>query len=142
MSGLRVIEVYAQGQADNLGILLDDIIVSYNANNLQSPDDLALAIQDAKLQRLTAVEIMVKRNHELLTFAANLEPLGVQLANVAAQAISSEIGQVKIVNVQMPFSSMVLFMIKLAIASIPACIVLAILWSVIMAVLAGIGFYF
>lgn len=142
MSGLRVSEVNMQGQAANVGIQLDDIIVSYNGKSLQSPDDLALAMEEAKLQRLMAVDIVVNRNHQPLTFTASLEPLGVQLAKVAAQAIVSEISPVKIVDVQMPFSSMVMFMVKLALASIPACIILAIFWAAIMAILAGIGGYF
>ena len=46
---------------------------------------------------------------------------------------------VNIVDVKMPFMSMVVFMVKAAIAAIPATIILAILVAVIMSVMRGIG---
>lgn len=142
MSGLSVIEVEAQGQADNLGIQLDDIMASYNGKSLSSVDDLTHAITEARRQQLTAVQILVYRNQQPLTFDASLAPLGVQLAKVATPAIISAISQVKIVDVQMPFSSMVVFMIKLAIAAIPACIILALFCSLIIATLFGTTIFF
>ncbi len=47
-------------------------------------------------------------------------------------------GQVKIIDFDMPFGSMVSFMIKWAIASIPAFIILFILWFIVSTVLLGI----
>jgi hypothetical protein len=46
--------------------------------------------------------------------------------------------QVTIVDVKMPFLSMVIFMVKAAIASIPAFIILAIIGAIVFAVLGGI----
>lgn len=47
--------------------------------------------------------------------------------------------QVTIVDIKMPFMSMVVFMVKAAIAAIPAVIILAILGAIIGFVFAGIG---
>jgi hypothetical protein len=46
--------------------------------------------------------------------------------------------KVNIVDIEMPFWSMVVFMVKAAIASIPAFIILTIIGSVVFAVLGGI----
>jgi len=45
---------------------------------------------------------------------------------------------VNIVDIKMPFLSMVVFMVKAAIASIPAFIILAIIFMVVFSVLDGI----
>ena len=42
--------------------------------------------------------------------------------------------RVTVVDVQMPFWSMVVFMVKAAIASIPAIIILSILFAIVMAI--------
>lgn len=47
--------------------------------------------------------------------------------------------EVVVTNIQMPFGSMVVFMIKGAIAAIPAAIILFILGAILMGILAGIG---
>lgn len=47
--------------------------------------------------------------------------------------------EVVVTDIQMPFGSMVVFMIKWAIAAIPAAIILFILGAVLMGMLAGIG---
>jgi hypothetical protein len=46
--------------------------------------------------------------------------------------------QVNIVDIKMPFWSMVVFMVKAAIASIPAFIILAIIGSIITTILGGL----
>ena len=48
-----------------------------------------------------------------------------------------EIKGVMVTDIRMPFSSMVLFMIKWAIASIPAAIILFIIGSIFFGVLGG-----
>lgn len=45
--------------------------------------------------------------------------------------------EVTIVDIRMPFTSMVVFMVKAAIAAIPAFIILAILGTVLASILAG-----
>jgi len=47
--------------------------------------------------------------------------------------------QVVITDIRMPFGSMVVFMVKVAIAAIPAFIILTILGAIAVAVLGGIG---
>jgi len=47
--------------------------------------------------------------------------------------------EITVVDIRMPFWSMVFFMVKWAIASIPAIIILLIVGSVAMGILAGIG---
>ena len=52
---------------------------------------------------------------------------------------NSNISQVNIVDVKMPFWSMVVFMVKWVIASIPAFIILTIIGAIVIAVLGGIS---
>jgi hypothetical protein len=47
--------------------------------------------------------------------------------------------EVVVMDVKMPFASMVVFMVKWAIAAIPAMIILGVLWWLVMAVLFGIS---
>ncbi|MEA2098300.1 MAG: hypothetical protein U9P70_04500 [Patescibacteria group bacterium] len=47
--------------------------------------------------------------------------------------------EVVVTDIQMPFGSMVVFMIKWAIATIPAAIILFILGVILMGILGGIG---
>ena len=47
--------------------------------------------------------------------------------------------QVVITDIKMPFISMVVFMVKAAIAAIPALIILAILGTIIAAMFGGFG---
>ena len=47
-------------------------------------------------------------------------------------------GEVTIVDVKMPFGSMVVFMVKAAIASIPAAIILTVIYYVLVAIFGGI----
>ena len=46
---------------------------------------------------------------------------------------------VNIVDIKMPFMSMVVFMVKAAIAAIPAFIILAVLGMMLAGVISGIG---
>jgi len=47
--------------------------------------------------------------------------------------------EVNIVDIKMPFWSMVIFMVKATIAAIPAMIILTGLWFLVLAVLVSIG---
>ncbi|MDO9566463.1 MAG: hypothetical protein Q7J15_06965 [Candidatus Desulfaltia sp.] len=51
---------------------------------------------------------------------------------------NSNTNQVNIIDIKMPFWSMVVFMVKAAIASIPAFIILTIVGALVFAVLGGI----
>ncbi|MGA7799766.1 MAG: hypothetical protein WCC36_03065 [Gammaproteobacteria bacterium] len=46
--------------------------------------------------------------------------------------------RVVVTDVRMPFLSMVIFMVKWAVASIPALIILALLWSLVTALFGGL----
>lgn len=46
--------------------------------------------------------------------------------------------EVNIVDIKMPFWSMVIFMVKATIASIPALIILAIIYAIFVAIFGGI----
>ncbi len=50
---------------------------------------------------------------------------------------NSNANQVTIVDIKMPFMSMVVFMVKTAIAAIPAALILAIIGTVSSAILGG-----
>jgi len=47
--------------------------------------------------------------------------------------------EVNIVDIKMPFWSMVIFMVKATVAAIPAMIILTILWFLVLAVFVSIG---
>jgi len=47
--------------------------------------------------------------------------------------------EVVVMDIKMPFGSMVAFMVKWAIASIPAMIILGVLWWLVMIVLMGVS---
>ena len=51
---------------------------------------------------------------------------------------NNEVRQVTIVDVKMPFWSMVIFMVKATIAAIPAFIILTIIWASFVVVIAVI----
>lgn len=51
---------------------------------------------------------------------------------------NNNINEVNIVDIKMPFWSMVIFMVKAAIASIPAFIILAIIFTVLNLILGGL----
>ena len=50
--------------------------------------------------------------------------------------------EVVVTNIKMPFWSMVVFMIKWALATIPAMIILGIVGAIALAVLGGFGAFF
>jgi hypothetical protein len=50
----------------------------------------------------------------------------------------SNSSEVTIVDIKMPFGSMVVFMVKLALAAIPAAIILAIIYSILAGVFVGL----
>ena len=56
--------------------------------------------------------------------------------------MGSENTQVVVTDIRMPFWSMVIFMIKWAIAAIPAFIMLAILGAIVTALLSALGMMF
>jgi hypothetical protein len=47
--------------------------------------------------------------------------------------------EVVVTDIRMPFASMVIFMVKWAIAAIPAMIILGVLWWLVMAILFGMS---
>ena len=49
-----------------------------------------------------------------------------------------DINQVNIVNIKMPFWSMVIFMVKAALASLPALIILYVIFLIFAAIFGGI----
>jgi hypothetical protein len=60
------------------------------------------------------------------------------LGTSPVSAASETIARVSVVDINMPFGSMVSFMVKWAIAAIPAIIILAVLFSVVTGILAGV----
>ncbi|MFW2373348.1 MAG: hypothetical protein ACN4GM_09530 [Gammaproteobacteria bacterium] len=52
---------------------------------------------------------------------------------------NNEINQIDIVDIKMPFWSMVVFMVKAALASIPALIILTIIFAILSGILGGLG---
>ena len=55
--------------------------------------------------------------------------------------MSKELNGVVVTDIKMPFSSMVVFMVKWAIATIPALIILAVVGSIIFSALGYLGYF-
>ena len=53
-------------------------------------------------------------------------------------SVENEKQEVTVVDIKMPFMSMVVFMVKLAIASIPAAIILSLVFGVLMGLSASL----
>lgn len=53
--------------------------------------------------------------------------------------MSVERDEVTVVDIKMPFWSMVVFMVKWAVASIPALIILTVLFTVVVGLLGGLA---
>ena len=51
----------------------------------------------------------------------------------------SSVVRVSVIDIQMPFWSMVMFMVKAAIASIPAFIILSVIGTLVVALLGGVA---
>lgn len=60
-----------------------------------------------------------------------------QIFRLRIQTMSNDSREVTVVDIKMPFLSMVVFMVKFAIASIPAFIILSIIFSVLSMVFGG-----
>ncbi len=52
-------------------------------------------------------------------------------------SVDNDKQEVTVVDVKMPFMSMVVFMVKFAIASIPAFIILSVIFGILMALFGG-----
>ena len=55
--------------------------------------------------------------------------------------MSKELSSVVVTDIKMPFSSMVVFMVKWAIATIPALIILAVVGSIVFSILGYLGYF-
>jgi hypothetical protein len=55
--------------------------------------------------------------------------------------MSKESNGIVVTDIKMPFSSMVVFMVKWAIATIPALIILAVVGSIVFSVLGYLGYF-
>lgn len=52
--------------------------------------------------------------------------------------MEENVNQVRIIDIKMPFWSMVIFMVKASIASIPAFIILSIIGTIVFSVIGGL----
>ena len=64
-------------------------------------------------------------------FCADAERRGSGLGSQNAAAFGVTPNKVTVVDIQMPFGSMVVFLVKLAIAAVPAFILVALFWVVL-----------
>jgi hypothetical protein len=55
------------------------------------------------------------------------------------QAMADDTREVIVTDIRMPFWSLVIFLVKLALASIPAWFILAVLWMVIVMLFGGVA---
>ena len=78
----------------------------------------------------------VKR-HNLQTEIAAEHPTGLRLPNAGALSIPSHAKPVVIVDIQMPFWSMVAFMVKWSLAAIPALLILMLILGTVAGLMFG-----
>jgi hypothetical protein len=71
--------------------------------------------------------------------SASVEPSGRALLAPEFREPTGPVTRVSVVDVNMPFGSMVSFMVKWALAAIPALLILAVVGFVLSALLAGIA---
>ena len=101
-------------------------------NNLSSPTAM-LAAQTQSLADLVAIQQAQSVQIEELK-KQNERLIGITVDTKREKSLS----QVKIENINMPFWAMVGFLIKLSLASIPAMIILTVIFGILTLVLGGI----
>lgn len=125
------------GQASQLGIIVGDIVISYNGEVVNSKEVLLSLMELVKSHPQDIVPILVQRGGSFLSFDASSKSLGVKLEEVLEEAQEEKItfkannNKMTIVDIQMPFWSMVVFMVKAAIAFIPAFFILSVIGTLI-----------
>ncbi|MFN3987602.1 MAG: PDZ domain-containing protein [Rhodocyclaceae bacterium] len=146
--------VKPNGTAKRVGLQSGDILVAYNGKPVGSPESLVTATQ-ATLGQPAGVPMQVVRQGAILDFSAEGGPLGVIAVAVtasnltelceqsraiapAATAAPAAPMEVVVTDISMPFSSMVTFMVKWAIASIPAFVILVAIFAFIAGMLRGL----
>lgn len=75
-SKVSVVRVQAGGQASQLGLKPDDVIVSYNKVEITKPQDLAQAKAQATRDKLESIKVDVIRAGKILTFEFKPGQLG------------------------------------------------------------------
>ena len=140
---LIVSQIKTSGLGNQAGLLLCDVIKSYDDQEVTTLKELRSAIAHAKnsLSPNSTVEITVQRNREKIKLSVGLGDLGVlfpsQIVKESPKKLISGsqdpmgVQKVIVADVSMPFMSMVVFMVKWALASIPAFIILAIIISLL-----------
>lgn len=148
MQALRL-TIKPGGAAERAGLQTGDILVTYNGVAVGDSGALGAAIQAAANQ-VEPVAVQVLRDGAEQSFSVDPGPLGVS-AVAASVGGASQAGaqpyavtyppaptQVVVTDIKMPFESMVIFMVKWALASIPAFIILYVMFLVIGGVLGAL----
>lgn len=143
--------VKPNGAAERVGLKSGDILVAYNGRPVERPEWLVTATQET-LEQSEDVPLQVVRQGMVLDYWVEGGPLGVIAAAVKANSLAelcersrtirpavSAAGatptEVVVTDISMPFFSMVNFMVKWALASIPAFAILTVMFWLLVALL-------
>ncbi|MCP4596170.1 PDZ domain-containing protein [Neptuniibacter sp.] len=136
MSKKLVIEtVKDQGQAAELGFKKGDILKSYNGMPVETNRDLSVSVGKAKSQGKEKVTATIVRGDEILDFEITTSsPLDLTCNEEVANSAKAKViipQEVVVTDISMSFMSMVFFMVKWSLASIPAVAILMFIYAVL-----------
>ena len=146
MSNILKVSVVKEGsQGEKIGIRVGDVISSYNGTPVHSNIEFSNAIHKAKESETNSTRIGIRREEQDLVFEVTTDPLGIDCIETSeimpkSAELKSDYQEIVIKDIQMSFVSMVVFMIKWVLASIPAFIILAVLFAIISAIFGSLIF--
>ncbi|MAY03832.1 MAG: hypothetical protein CMQ38_12755 [Gammaproteobacteria bacterium] len=136
---LEVVGFTENSYGKTIGFIEEDLILSFNGEELYTVDELRERI---KTNTASKVIYTVLRNNQVITISGESIPLGIRFnpqtsSNQSKPSISVSNSEVAVIDIKMPFGSMVVFMVKWAIAAIPAFIILFFLFTFFMGLLGS-----
>ncbi len=114
---------------------MDDNLQVQKPVQQKSPTEL-LAAQTQSLSKL--VDIQNTQLVQIAQVKSQNERMIELLTTQNKEYLATDFNHVKIEDINMPFGALVGFMIKVSLATIPAAIILAILYALVVAVFGGI----
>ncbi|MCP4595740.1 PDZ domain-containing protein [Neptuniibacter sp.] len=140
MSKSLVIEtVKDQGQAAELGFQQGDILKDYDGNPIQTNRDLSVCVGKAKSQGKENVTLTLLRNDEPIEIELTTSaPLGLVCTEEDVKPkkrVKPLPQEVVVTDINMSFISMVFFMVKWSLASIPAIAIVMFIYGILAAMI-------
>lgn len=128
MYKLQVVTVKNGGQGEKLGVIVGDFIISYNGHLVKTQKELEFAIEDAKLNDNSSVDLAIQRNNGVLIYKVSNDALGLTLNELdESDENDTKINHVKLVgnknefvlvDVNLPFETVFFLVLKVVVALI------------------------